>query len=210
MRARSAGAPTRPRSADQSIGIRSTKVPVTSVRRRDASPVAPVREGLVVAHPRDEAPDRALKSHSSRIGCSAGHAAKLCVAIVQFDVSDDELAVGRVEPREGRAIPRVVIDLDRSIERRGRGVRERDGQGLRCASPGKAPMFIADAVADGGAKVRAQRIATLKIERVEPSDRPNHDVVHQIGCVGVGARPAGQSAVRPAMQSRQKPTDELG
>ena len=177
------------------------KVPVTSVRRRDESRVA---------HSRDEASDRALKSHSSRIGCSAGHAAKLRVAIVQFDVSDDELAVGGVEPGERRAIARVVIDVDGSFERRGCRVRERGGQRLGGAAPCKAPMFIADPVSDRGAKVRAERIAPLEIEGVEAANGSHHDVVYEVRCIGVSSRPSGQSTVGPAMETREETTDELG
>ncbi len=132
------------------------------------------------------------------------------MAIVQFDVPDDELAVGGIEPDERRAIARVVIDLNSSFERRRRRVRERGRQRLGGASPRKAPMFIADPVSDRGAKVRAERIVPLEIEGVEASDRPHHDVVYEVRCIGVSSRPSGQSTVGPAMEARQETTDELG
>ena len=132
------------------------------------------------------------------------------MAIVQFDVRNDELAVGGVEPRKCRVIARVVIDLDRSIERRRRDIRQRDGQGLRRPATCKSTMFIADAVADGGAKVGAEGVVTVEVERVEPSDRPEHHVVDEIGCVRMGTGPPRESTVCPAMMWWQEATDELG
>ena len=69
-------------------------------------------------------------------------------------------------------------------------------------------MLVADPVAHGFRQVRGERLVIVVFERVEPPERPQHDVVDDVGSVGNRSDPAREAAVGEAMEAGQRANEQ--
>jgi hypothetical protein len=110
----------------------------------------------------------------------ACHAAELLVRVIELDMRDDEFAISARQTCERRAIARFQLGGDGAIERRWSGIAQALRQRRRGVPPSDAAMFVADAVANGLAQIRGERMPALRRERIETAERAQPGVLNEI------------------------------
>jgi hypothetical protein len=150
-----------------------------------------------------QAVDRALQGDASRVPRPRNHASELFVRVAELDMRDDQLAVAGPEARERGAISRHLLVGRGALEWRGLPIRESiEPVHLRATSV-EAPMFVANAIAHGGAKIGGQCVAAARLQRRQAAQGAEYCVVNEIGCIRGAARPPGKPAVSPARETRK-------
>lgn len=117
---------------------------------------------------------------------------------------DDQLAIAVRQRRQRFAIPRARLARDRPIQRRRAGIGQMLGQGFRDPAPRPVAVLIADAVAHDLPQVCGERPAALRLERVQPGERPRQRVVHEVPRIHGGPGPWRQTSVGPAPEGGQQ------
>jgi hypothetical protein len=150
-----------------------------------------------------QAVDGALQCDSSRIRRARDHASELFVRVAELDVRDDQLAVAAPQTRQCGAISRDLLVGRGALEWRRLPIRETIEPVHLLAPSVEATMFVANAIAHGGAKIGGECMAAARLQRRQAPQCTEYCVVNEIGRIRGAARPPGKPAVSPPCETRK-------